>query len=168
MGTLSTCRSIRRCGASGTGRSGGACARATGRKAGRSSTRTRCRACAAPSTRASRLTARPRAPAIPSSSARVQSPQSDSLRTLRVRRRSLSALLAAAIRAHKRGRVRCFGPQWGKSGVAVGGRKAKGGLGFAGSAGVAGECGWMTTSSCAFVRGRGQWEAWEEGPGLVG
>ena len=125
--SLSTCRSIRRCGASGTGRSGGACARATGRKAGRSSTRTRCRACAAPSTRASRLTARPRAPAIPSSPARVQSPQSDSLRSLRVRRWSLSALLAAAIRAHKRGRVRCFGPQWGKSGgLRWGGARQKG------------------------------------------
>ena len=143
---ISTCRLIRRCGASGTGRSGGACARATGRK-GRSSTRTRCRTCAAPSTRASRLTAPPRAPAIPSSSARVQSPQSDSLRTLRARRRSISALLAGARRAHKAVRgARCdpsTGREWG---VAAGVRKARG-------ARVCGICGcrgcvWMTTSGC--------------------
>ena len=118
---ISTCRLIRRCGASGTGRSGGACARATGRKAGRSSTRTRCRTCAAPSTRASRLTARPRAPAIPSSSARVQSPQSDSLRTLRVRRRSLSALLAAARGAQLRAEGQGSGLRSGPSGERVGG-----------------------------------------------
>ena len=117
---ISTCRLIRRCGASGTGRSGGACARATGRK-GRSSTRTRCRTCAAPSTRASRLTAPPRAPAIPSSSARVQSPQSDSLRTLRVRRRSLSALLAAARGAQLRAEGQGSGLRSGPSGERVGG-----------------------------------------------
>ena len=86
----------------------------------------------------------------------MQSPKSDSQRTLRVRRRSLSALLEGARGAHKRGKERApVGKEWE---VAAGQRKARG-LGFAGSMGVAGV--WVDDNIQLCGSVGGQWEAWE-------